>query len=93
MSLTSAPPPAPLDRLRALLRVRRFDEQLIELSGQHAFGHFHVSIGQEVVAVAAMEHVDADDLLVTTHRNHAHLVARGADPRRLYAELLGRATG
>jgi TPP-dependent pyruvate/acetoin dehydrogenase alpha subunit len=77
-----------------MLRIRRFEERLIELHAARAFrGHFHVSIGQESGAVAACGSLAAGDVLFTTHRNHAHLLARGADPVRIFAEILGRRDG
>ncbi len=77
-----------------MLLIRRFEERLIRLHEQQAFrGHYHVSIGQESGAVAACDPLTPDDHLFTTHRNHAHLLARGADPCRVFAEILGRSDG
>lgn len=77
-----------------MLVIRRFEERLIRLHEQGAFrGHYHVSIGQEAGAVAACEPLTGGDYLFTTHRNHAHLLARGADPARIFAEILGRSGG
>lgn len=80
--------------LRRMLQVRRFEEQLILLydAGEVA-GHYHVCIGQEGTAVGVLAHAGPDDVVYTTHRNHGHLLLRGADPERLFAEILGRATG
>jgi TPP-dependent pyruvate/acetoin dehydrogenase alpha subunit len=82
-----------LARFRTMLRARRFDEALIELARDHPIGHFHVSIGQEVAAAMCVGALEPDDYAFTTHRNHGHLIARGADLRRLYAEILGRRDG
>ena len=83
-----------LARLEAMLLIRRFEERLVRLHESGAFrGHFHVSIGQESGAVAACWRLRTDDYLFTTHRNHAHLLARGADPARIFAEILGRSDG
>ena len=83
-----------LERLEAMLLIRRFEERLVRLHEARAFrGHFHVSIGQESGAVATCRRLRPDDYLFTTHRNHAHLLARGADPARIFAEILGRAGG
>jgi pyruvate dehydrogenase E1 component alpha subunit len=77
-----------------MLRIRRFEEQVLRMAEARAFpGHFHVYIGQEATAVAACEPLTADDLIFTTWRNHGHLMARGASPDRLMAEIFGRATG
>jgi acetoin:2,6-dichlorophenolindophenol oxidoreductase subunit alpha len=80
--------------LRTLLLVRRFEEVLIQTQKSGvSFGHFHVYIGQECTGAAVIAELTPDDRIVTTHRNHGHLLARGADPKRLYAEILGKAAG
>ena len=79
---------------RRMLLIRRFEEALILLSSRgHSFGHFHVYIGQEVTGTFALALLGPDDTIFTTHRNHGHLLARGADPGRLLAEIMGKATG
>jgi acetoin:2,6-dichlorophenolindophenol oxidoreductase subunit alpha len=83
-----------LNILRQMLLIRCFEEQLVELYERGLIvGHYHVYIGQEATGVAAIAQLAANDTLFTTHRNHGHLLARGADPARLMAEILGRATG
>jgi pyruvate dehydrogenase E1 component alpha subunit len=76
-----------------MLRIRRFEEALIELAQTHQVGHFHVYVGQEATGVPALALLDRDDVAYTTHRNHGHLIARGVDPAPMLAEILGRATG
>lgn len=76
-----------------MLVIRRFEEALIELTADYDVGHFHVSIGQEVTGVVALGLLEDGDVVFTTHRNHGHLLARGADPGRMVAEILGKATG
>jgi pyruvate dehydrogenase E1 component alpha subunit len=77
-----------------MLRIRRFEEQCILLSKAGAFrGHYHVYIGQEAAAVAVCDALAAEDFVFTTWRNHGHLLARGADPKRMMAEILGRSDG
>lgn len=78
---------------RRMLVMRRFEERVIVLSQEHAIGHFHVYIGQECTGAPALWLVRPGDFLFTTHRNHGHLLARGADPGRMLAEILGKATG
>ena len=81
-------------RLEGMLRIRRFEEQVLRLGEAKAFpGHYHVYIGQEATAVAACEPLTANDMIFTTWRNHGHLIARGARLDRLLAEIFGRATG
>ena len=83
-----------LSIMERMLVMRRFEERLFEL---HAAGHlrgvFHLYIGQEGTGAAVLEALAADDYILSTHRNHGHVVGRGADVGRAYAELIGRATG
>jgi pyruvate dehydrogenase E1 component alpha subunit len=84
----------PVQRLESMLRIRRFEEQVVHLSKAGAFrGHYHVYIGQEATAVTMCENLTGKDMIFTTWRNHGHLLARGADPQRMLAEILGRAGG
>ena len=84
----------PTQRLQNMLRIRRFEEQAIRLSKAGAFaGHYHVYIGQEATAVTVCENLTREDMIFSTWRNHGHLLARGASPERMLAEMLGRATG
>ena len=61
--------------------------------GQGVPGHYHVYIGQEATAVAACAALTPEDFVFTTWRNHGHLLARGAAPDRMMAEILGKAGG
>jgi len=56
-------------------------------------GNVHLSIGQEAVAAGVCDVLRRDDHITTTHRGHGHCIAKGGDPERMFAELLGRATG
>jgi pyruvate dehydrogenase E1 component alpha subunit len=93
MGLPPLPPARLVEQLRTMLRIRRFEEALIELAATHDVGHFHVYIGQEATGVAALAQLEAGDVGYTTHRNHGHLIARGVDPAAMLAEILGKATG
>jgi pyruvate dehydrogenase E1 component alpha subunit len=80
--------------LEAMLTIRRFEETIVRLFQEEAFMvHYHLYIGQEATGVAVMEALGPDDRIATHHRNHGHLIARGADPGRAVAEILGRETG
>lgn len=80
--------------LERMLLIRRFEEALVEMSNAKLFkSHYHLYIGQEATAAAVVELLREDDRLVTTHRNHGHILARGADPAAAFAEILGRAGG
>lgn len=92
--LPKLPREALLELCRRMLLIRHFEETLIGLHNKgHFKGHYHVYIGQEATAVPALSCLSERDYLFTTHRNHGHLLARGADPGRLFAEILGRKDG
>ena len=77
-----------------MLRMRRFEEAVFSLHHDgHFVGHYHLYIGQEAAGAAAIATLRDRDHIVTTHRNHGHLVARGAEPAALLSEILGRSTG
>jgi TPP-dependent pyruvate/acetoin dehydrogenase alpha subunit len=83
-----------LDLCRRMFVIRHFEESLVPLHDKGVFGgHYHLYIGQEATGVPAIACLRSDDYLFTTHRNHGHLLARGAEPKRLLAEILGRADG
>jgi acetoin:2,6-dichlorophenolindophenol oxidoreductase subunit alpha len=77
-----------------MLRIRRFEEAATRLlrAGRMP-GVLHNSTGQEAVIVGTSDGLGPDDYLVGTHRNHGYTIARGADPKIMMAEILGRATG
>ncbi len=77
-----------------MLLARAFEEAVIELTAAGEIpGLVHVGIGQEAVAAGTCAHLRDDDYLWTGHRAHGHFLAKGADPARTMAELLGRETG
>jgi pyruvate dehydrogenase E1 component alpha subunit len=83
-----------LDLCRRMFVIRHFEESLVPLHDKGVFrGHYHLYIGQEGTGVPAIAGLRSDDYLFTTHRNHGHLLARGAEPKKLLAEILGRADG
>lgn len=83
-----------LELCRRMFVIRHFEENLVPLHDKGVFGgHYHLYIGQEGTGVPAISCLRVDDYLFTTHRNHGHLLARGVEPKRLYAEILGRAAG
>jgi pyruvate dehydrogenase E1 component alpha subunit len=79
---------------RTVRLIRRFEERCIELvrSGE-IVGGIHPYIGQEAIAAGVCAALRADDIITSTHRGHGHVLAKGADPVRMLAELCGRATG
>jgi pyruvate dehydrogenase E1 component alpha subunit len=74
--------------------IRRFEQRAIELvrSG-HIAGGIHPYIGQEAIAAGVCAALRGDDIITSTHRGHGHVLAKGADPARMLAELTGRTTG
>ena len=83
-----------LEMYAALLRIRLFEERARELyAGGRIPGFIHLSLGQEGVAVGVCAALRRDDYLLSTHRGHGHLIAKGGSLRALMAELYGKATG
>ena len=77
-----------------MVLIRRFEEKAAQLRGAGLIpGFLHPYIGQEAVAVGVGAALGAHDVLTSTHRGHGHMLARGADPARMYAELFARTTG
>ena len=83
---------APLHRLETMLLIRGYEEHLVELQRGGAPGTC-TSVGQEACAVGVVDALGARDRILTNHRSAGHLLARGADPGRLMAEVLGRVDG
>jgi pyruvate dehydrogenase E1 component alpha subunit len=83
-----------IELFRRMALIRAFEERVIELYHKNQIGGLvHVGIGQEAVGVAVAACLQENDYLYGTHRSHGHLLARGADPGRMMAELAGRSTG
>jgi pyruvate dehydrogenase E1 component alpha subunit len=92
--------PAVIDRehgrrlLGEMLRIRRFEERCAELySAGHIRGFLHLYIGEEAVAVGAMQALAPDDAIVATYREHGHALARGIPATALMAEMFGKQEG
>jgi 2-oxoisovalerate dehydrogenase E1 component len=84
----------PLELYRAMLRIRRFEEALQRLvSSGEIGGTTHLSAGQEAIPVGISALLAKDDQVVSTHRGHGHLLAKGARCDRLLAEFAGKVTG
>ncbi len=79
---------------RDMLMIRRFEEKAGQLYGMGLIGGFcHLYIGQEAVAVGMQHAIGEGDSVITSYRDHGHMLAVGMEPRRVMAELTGRATG
>jgi len=79
---------------RDMLRIRRFEEKAGQLYGMGLIGGFcHLYIGQEAVVVGVQMALQPGDQVITSYRDHGHMLATGMEPRGVMAELTGRATG
>jgi pyruvate dehydrogenase E1 component alpha subunit len=77
-----------------MLRIRRFEEKCAELySAGKIRGFLHLYIGEEAVAVGAMQALTAEDAIVATYREHGHALVRGVPPGQIMAEMYGKANG
>ena len=83
-----------LDWFRKMSLIRRFEERAEEAYGQGKIGGFlHLYIGEEAIAVGAMAALQPEDDVITHYRDHGYVLARGVEPKRVMAELYGKATG
>jgi acetoin:2,6-dichlorophenolindophenol oxidoreductase subunit alpha len=88
------PPAVSADLYRTVRLIRRFEQRAIELVRDGVIpGGIHPYIGEEAIAAGACAALRPDDLITSTHRGHGHVLAKGADPVRMLAELAGRETG
>ncbi len=86
--------PIALDRLRAMVRVRRFEERCVELYSASAIrGFLHLAIGEEAVAAGVLAALEPDDAVVATYREHGHALLRGLSMRSIMSEMLGMQEG
>src|SRR5712691_3761323 len=83
-----------LEMYRKMVTIRRFDQRAVEeFQAGNIPGGVHTYIGEEAVAVGVCAALRRDDRIVSTHRGHGHTIAKGADIRRMMAELFGRSHG
>jgi TPP-dependent pyruvate/acetoin dehydrogenase alpha subunit len=79
---------------RTMLTIRRFDERAsLEVQQGNVPGLVHPYIGQEAIATGVCANLEEGDRIVSNHRGHGHLIAKGADVRRMMAEVFGKKTG
>jgi len=79
---------------RDMLLIRRFEERAGQLYGMGLIGGFcHLYIGQEAVVVGMQSTIKLGDAIITSYRDHGHMLAAGMDPKGVMAELTGRASG
>jgi TPP-dependent pyruvate/acetoin dehydrogenase alpha subunit len=86
--------PQLVQMLRTMILIREFEERAIQLRlAGKIYGAVHPYVGQEAVAVGVCAHLSVTDRVTSTHRGHGHCIAKGADVRRMFAELFGRVDG
>src|SRR5919106_382448 len=79
---------------RQMMKIRLFEEQVNQLYMSAKMpGLAHLYIGQEAVAVGVCEALRREDYITSTHRGHGHCLAKGASADKMFAELLGKASG
>jgi pyruvate dehydrogenase E1 component alpha subunit len=79
---------------REMLLIRRFEEKAGQMYGMGLIGGFcHLYIGQEAVVVGMQAALDPGDAVITSYRDHGHMLATGMDPKGVLAELTGRRDG
>ncbi|MBS0219769.1 MAG: pyruvate dehydrogenase (acetyl-transferring) E1 component subunit alpha [Proteobacteria bacterium] len=77
-----------------MLLIRRFEERAGQLYGMGLIGGFcHLYIGQEAVVVGMQSTIRGKDSIITSYRDHGHMLAAGMDPKGVMAELTGRSGG
>lgn len=79
--------------LERMLLIRAYEEKAVAMQAAGQAAGTCTSVGQEASAVGVVSALGKDDLILTNHRSAGHLLARGADPARIFAEVLGKATG
>ncbi len=83
-----------LDLYRTMVRIRSFEETAHKefLKGEMP-GFLHLYSGEEAIATGVMSALQPDDYISSHHRGHGHLIAKGADTKRMFAELFGKVDG
>jgi acetoin:2,6-dichlorophenolindophenol oxidoreductase subunit alpha len=83
-----------LEMYRRMTVIRKFEETVYDVYSRGTMpGLAHLYTGMEAVAVGVCIQLEKQDNITSTHRGHGHLLAKGGDPRRMFAELLGKESG
>jgi len=83
-----------LEIYSTMLRIRHFENRIVYLYAKGEVpGLAHLYVGEEAVAAGVCATLREDDYITSTHRGHGHVLAKGADPKYMMAELFGRKTG
>jgi TPP-dependent pyruvate/acetoin dehydrogenase alpha subunit len=79
---------------RRMVTIRKFEETVYDVYSRGIMpGLAHLYTGMEAVAVGVCINLKPADNITSTHRGHGHLLAKGGEPKRMFAELLGKAAG
>lgn len=77
-----------------MLLIRRFEETAAEMYTRAKIGgYLHLNIGEEATVVGSIDVLGPEDYIYSNYREHGHAIARGVEPKRVMAELFGKATG
>lgn len=83
-----------LQLYETMLRIRKFEEAVVDLYARGKIpGFLHTYIGEEAVAAGVCANLRLDDKIISTHRGHGHLIAKGGKLDLMMAELYGKKTG
>ena len=83
-----------LDLHEQMLLIRHFELTVRKMYRQGQIpGFLHLYLGEEAVAVGVCHNIAKEDYIVSTHRGHGHVLAKGVDPTNVLAELCGKASG
>lgn len=79
---------------RKMIRIRAFEDEAIELAKMNLTrAAVHTYNGEEAIAVGVCAHLTDRDYITSTHRGHGHCIAKGADLKKMFAELMARESG
>lgn len=77
-----------------MVKIRTFETKANLLFSQNVLpGFLHLYIGEEAIATGVCGALEKTDYITSTHRGHGHLIAKGGDVKKMFAELLGKETG
>ena len=83
-----------IEMLKRMILIRAFEEKAEELFMRNlVHGTMHLSVGEEAVAVGSIFALNREDYITSTHRGHGHMIAKGGDIKKMFAEFLGKDTG
>ena len=94
LDLAAWPREQALARLHDMLRIRRMEERCAQLYGEQKIrGFLHLAIGEEAVAAGVLPHLQPQDKVVATYREHGHALLRGVPMNTIMAEMFGKQEG